>query len=43
MLLAVALAARYRPAPVLGGIAIAATVMLGLAALVGGGGGRRPA
>lgn len=36
MLLAVALAARYRPAPVLGGIAIAAATMLGVAALVGG-------
>lgn len=36
MLLAIALAARYRPAPVLGGIAIAATIMLGVAALVGG-------
>lgn len=35
MLLAIALAARYRPAPVLGGIAIAATSMLGVAALVG--------
>lgn len=31
MLLAVALAARYRPWPVLGGIAVAAFVMLGLA------------
>ena len=36
MLLAIALAARYRPAPVLGGIAVAATLMLGLAALLGG-------
>jgi Ca2+/H+ antiporter, TMEM165/GDT1 family len=34
--LAIALAARYRSAPVLGGIAIAAVSMLGLAALVGG-------
>lgn len=35
MLLAVALAARYRPWPVLGGIAIAAFTMLGASALVG--------
>lgn len=35
MVLAVALAARYRPAPVLGGIAIAAALMLGVAALLG--------
>ena len=35
MLLAVALAARYRPWPVLGGIAIAAFTMLGLSTLVG--------
>lgn len=37
MLLALALAARYRPWPVLGGIAIAAFGMLGLATLVGAG------
>jgi putative Ca2+/H+ antiporter (TMEM165/GDT1 family) len=35
MLLAIAFAARYRPWPVLGGIAIAALVMLGLSTLVG--------
>lgn len=35
MLLAIAFAARYRPWPVLGGIAIAAFVMLGLSTLVG--------
>jgi Ca2+/H+ antiporter, TMEM165/GDT1 family len=35
MMLAVALAARYRPLPVLGGIAVAAFVMLGIATLVG--------
>jgi Ca2+/H+ antiporter, TMEM165/GDT1 family len=35
MLLAVAFAVRYRPWPVLGGIAIAAFTMLGLATLVG--------
>jgi putative Ca2+/H+ antiporter (TMEM165/GDT1 family) len=35
MLLAIALAARYRPWPVLGGIAIAAFLMLGLATLAG--------
>lgn len=37
MLLAVALAARYRPTPVLGGIAIAALTMLGAATLLGAG------
>ena len=35
MLLAIAFAARYRPWPVLGGIAIAAFVMLGLSTLLG--------
>ena len=35
MLLAIALAARYRPAPVLGGIAVAAFTMLGLSAVAG--------
>jgi len=35
MLLAIALAARYRPWPVLGGIAIAASLMLGAATLAG--------
>ncbi len=35
MLLAIALAARYRAGPVLGGIAIAAVVMLGAATLIG--------
>jgi len=35
MLLAIAMAARYRPVPVLGGIAIAAVTMLGLATLAG--------
>jgi Ca2+/H+ antiporter, TMEM165/GDT1 family len=35
MLLAIAFAARYRPWPVVGGIAIAALVMLGLSTLVG--------
>jgi putative Ca2+/H+ antiporter (TMEM165/GDT1 family) len=35
MLLAIALAARYRPWPVLGGITIAAFLMLGTATLVG--------
>jgi Ca2+/H+ antiporter, TMEM165/GDT1 family len=35
MLLAIAFAARYRPWPVLGGIAIAALVMLGAATLLG--------
>jgi putative Ca2+/H+ antiporter (TMEM165/GDT1 family) len=36
MLLAIALAARFRPRQVLAGIATAAVVMLGLAALIGG-------
>jgi Ca2+/H+ antiporter, TMEM165/GDT1 family len=35
MLLAVALAARYRPWPVVGGIAVAAFLMLGIATLLG--------
>src|SRR6056297_1039676 len=35
MLLAIAFAARYRPWPVVGGVAIAAFVMLGAASLVG--------
>jgi Ca2+/H+ antiporter, TMEM165/GDT1 family len=35
MLLAIALAARYRPWPVLGGISVAAFLMLGVATLVG--------
>ncbi|MCC5949025.1 MAG: TMEM165/GDT1 family protein [Nitriliruptoraceae bacterium] len=37
MLLAIAFATRYRPWPVIGGIAIAAFVMLGLSTLVGAG------
>ncbi len=37
MLLAIAFAARYRPLPVLSGIAIAAFTMLGLSTLVGAG------
>lgn len=35
MLLAIALGARYRPGPVLVGVAVAAVVMLGIATLVG--------